>query len=76
MMRTTDQLADETTYPHLAKFLRIGGIMEIGDNHTVGSFANVRMGNRTLTVHSTYRDLAAVLKEMDSQARGYFEHQP
>ena len=75
MTRAQDQLPEEATYPHLAKFLRMGGTLEVGDNHTVGSFANIRMANRILTVHSKYRDLASVLGVMEAQARSFFEQQ-
>lgn len=76
MIRAKDQLEDETTYPHLAKFLRSGGTLEIGENQSLGAFARVRKGNRTVMVDATYRDLAAILKEMDSAAKNNFDQPP
>ena len=75
MKRTKDQLPDEATYPHLAKFLRSGGTLEVGEDFSLGAFARLRKGNRTIVVDATYRDLAAVLKEMDSQVRNHFEQE-
>ena len=75
MIRAKDQLPDEATYSHLAKFLRSGGTLEVGEDYSLGAFARVRMGNRILVVDAAYQDLAAVLKEMDCQARNYFEGQ-
>jgi hypothetical protein len=66
-------LSDEKTYLHLAEFLRAGGILEIGENRELGSFARLRIRNTTLNVvKMTYLDFANVLKEMDFQARQYF----
>lgn len=77
MMRAKDQLGDEATYPHLAKFLRAGGTLEIGEDWSLGGFARVRMGNQTLVIaNAAYHDFGAILKEMDSLARGYFERRP
>ena len=77
MIRAKDQLADEAGYPHLAKFLRAGGTLEIGEDWSLGGFARVRMGNQTLVIaNAAYRDFGAILKEMDSLARGYFERRP
>ena len=67
-------LPDEQTYLHLAEFLRIGGILEVGENHELGSFARLRHRNTTVNVMKmTYTDLANVLNEMDLQARRYLE---
>lgn len=75
MIRAKDQLPDEATYPHLAKFLRAGGTLEVGENFSVGAFARLRKGNRVVVVEAAYRDMAAVLKEMDSLARNHFEQE-
>ena len=75
MKQAKDQLPDEATYPHLAKFLRSGGTLEVGEDFSVGAFARVRKGNRTIVVEAAYRDFEAVLKEMDSQARNHFEQE-
>ena len=75
MIQAKDQLPDEVTYPHLAKFLRSGGTLEVGEDFSLGAFGRVRKGNKTMVVDATYRDLAAVLKEMDSQARKYLERE-
>ena len=48
MIRAKDQLGEEATYSHLAKFLRAGGTLEIGEDWSLGGFAKVRMGNQTL----------------------------
>ena len=56
-------------------FLQSGGMLEVGEDFPLGAVARVRKGNRTIVVDATYRDLAAVLKEMDSQARD-FEQKP
>jgi len=74
MIRAKDQLPDEAAYTHLAEFLRSGGTLEIGENFSLG-FARLRMGNMTIVVDTAYRDLAAILKEMDSKARNYFERE-
>ena len=66
--RTSDQLLEEATYPNLAALLRSGGTLEVGENLSVGSFARIRKGNRTVTVDAAYRDFAAVLKEMEARA--------
>ena len=75
MKQAKDQLPDEATYPHLAKFLRSGGTLEVGEDFSVGAFARVRKGNRTIVVEAAYRDFEAVLKEMDSQVRNHFEQE-
>ena len=75
MKRAKDQLPEEATYPHLAKFLRSGGTLEVGEDLSLGAFARMRKGNRTIVVDGVYRDLAAILKEMDSQARDHFEQE-
>ena len=77
MIRAKDQLEDEATYPNLAKFLRAGGTLEIGEDWSLGGFARVRMGNQTLVIaNAAYQDFGTILKEMDSLARGYFERRP
>jgi hypothetical protein len=63
------------TYPHLATFLRSGETLEVGEDSSVGAFARICKGNKTIVVDATYRDLAAVLKEMNSKARGYLEQE-
>lgn len=73
MIRATDQLPDEATYPHLAKFLQSGGTLEVGEDFSLGAFARVRKGNRVFVVDTTYRDFAVILKEMDSQAKRCME---
>ena len=73
MKRAKDQLPDEVTYPYLAKFLRSGGTLEVGEDFSVGAFARIRKGNRTIVVDDVYRDLPAILKEMDSKVRHHFE---
>lgn len=75
MIRAKDQLSDEATYPHLAKFLRSGGTLEVGEDFSTGAFARVRKGNRVAVVDTAYRDFAALLKEMDSLARNHFEQE-
>ena len=75
MIRAKDQLPDEATYPHLAKFLRSGGTLEVGEDVSIGAFARVRKGNRVIVVDTTHRDFAAMLKEMDSLARNHFEQE-
>jgi hypothetical protein len=72
MMRAHDQLHDESTYPHLAAFLRAGGTLEVGEDLSLGAFARIRMSNKIIVVDAAYRDFAAILKEMDSKAREYF----
>ena len=67
-------LPDEQTYLHLAEFLRAGGVLEVGENRELGSFARLRIGKTTLNVMKmTYTDFAKVLQEMESQARRYLE---
>lgn len=68
MKRASDQLLEETTYPNLAALLRSGGKLEVGEDLSVGSFARIRKGNRTVTVDAAYRDFTAVLKEMEARA--------
>ena len=69
-------LPNEQTYPHLAEFLRAGGKLKVGANHEFGSFAEITIGKTTLTVgQMEYLDLAAVLREMNSQAKGYLERE-
>jgi len=76
MIRAKYQLPEEATHPHLAIFLRSGGTLEIGEDVSIGAFARPRMGNRFFVVDTTYLDLAAVLKEMNSQARLFMEQHP
>ncbi len=40
---------------------------------STGAFARLRKGNNTFAVAAKYRDLAAILKEMDSQAKRCME---
>ena len=75
MIRAKDQLPDEVTYPQLAQFLCSGGTLEVGENFSLGAFARVRKGNKIVVVDTAYRDLAAVLKEMDLQARNSLERE-
>jgi hypothetical protein len=75
MIHAKDQLPDEATYTHLAAFLRAGGTLEIGEEVRTGAFARLRRGDTTTLVHAAYRDLAAVLKEMDSLARNRCEQE-
>jgi hypothetical protein len=72
MISASEQLLDETAYPDLAAFLRKGGIIEIGYNASLHSFANVRRGTRTVTTHSGYPCLPAVLEAMESLVRSNF----
>ena len=78
MKRARDQLREEVTFPHLAAFLKSGGTLEVGEDFSVGAFARIRKGNRTVVVDTTYRDFTAILKEMDSKARDWdsipYEH--
>lgn len=71
MKRASDQLLEETTYPNLAAYLRAGGKLKVGEDRSVGTFASISKGHRTITVDATYRDFAAVLKEMDSRAKDF-----
>ena len=71
MKQSIDQLLEEKAYPHLAAFLRSGGTLEVGENRSIGTFAQIRKGNQTITVNAAYRDFAAVLKEMDAKAKDY-----
>jgi len=75
MIRAKDQLQDESSYWYLASFLRSGGTLEVGEDFSTGAFARIRKGNETVVVQTTYRDLAAILKEMDSKAKGYMERE-
>jgi hypothetical protein len=75
MKKAHEQLLEEVTYPHLATFLRSGGTLEVGENFSLGAFARIRKGNKTVLVDAAYRDFAAILKEMDSLARGYLEQE-
>ncbi len=71
MQPASEQILAETTYPHLAEFLRTGGTLQVGENYPAGSFACIRKGNRTATMAYTYRDFAAVLAAMDTLARDF-----
>ena len=75
MIRAKDQLQDESNHPHLASFLRSGGTLEVGEDFSIGALERLRKGNKTFAVAAKYRDLAAILKEMDSQARRYMEQE-
>ena len=75
MKKAHEQLLEEVTYPHLATFLRSGGTLEVGENFSLGAFARIHKGNKTVLVDAAYRDFAAILKEMDSLARGYLEQE-
>ena len=75
MKKAHEQLLEEVTYPHLATFLRSGGTLEVGENFSLGAFARIHKGNKTVVVDAAYRDFAAILKEMDSLARGYLEQE-
>ena len=75
MIRAKDQLPDEATYPHLARFLQSGGTLEVGEDFSLRAFARVRKGNTTIVVDAEYRDLGAVLKAMDWQAKNHFERE-
>jgi len=74
MIRAAEQLEDEATYTHLSAFLRSGGTLEVGEDLFTEAFARLRKGNKTFSVSCRYRDLAAVWKEMDSQAKRYLEN--
>lgn len=76
MIRAKDQLREEADHPDLVTFLRSGGTLEVGEDFSTGAFARLRKGNRTVVVDAAYRDLAAILKEMDSQARNHFGQEP
>ena len=75
MIRAKDQLQDESSHPHLATFLRSGGTLEVGEDYSLGAFTRICTGNKTVLVDAAYRDFAAILKEMDSKARGYLEEE-
>lgn len=73
MKRAHEQLQEETTYLHLASFLRSGGTLEVGEDFSLGAFARIRKGNKTIVVDAVYRDFTAILKEMDSKARDFLK---
>ena len=75
MIRAKDQLHDESSHPHLATFLRSGGTLAVGEDFSLGAFARLRKGNKTVVVDATYRDLTAILKQMDLLARRYVEQE-
>ena len=56
MKEAKEQLPDEATYPHLAAFLRSGGMLEVGENFSVGAFARVRKGNQTILVDTVRKE--------------------
>ena len=72
MIQAKDQLLDEADHPQLVSFLRSGGTLEVGEDFTTGAFARLRKGNKIVVVSATYRDFAAILREMNSQARNHF----
>ena len=71
MKRADEQLHEEATYLQSAAFLRAGGTLEVGEDFSLGAFARIRKGNKTVLVDAAYRDFAAILKEMDSKARDF-----
>ena len=75
MKRAHDQLPEKVNYPHLATFLRSGGTLEVGEDYSLGAFARIRKGNKTVLVDAAYGDFAAILKEMDSKARDFLERE-
>lgn len=68
-----EQLLEETNYPELVRFLRSGGALEMGTDVEIGGFARIRQGNRTVILSGAYRDLAAVLKKMNSGVTEFFD---
>ena len=49
-------------------------MLEIGENHALGSFGRLRVRNITINVVKMgYRDLPEALHEMDSKAKGHIE---
>ncbi len=74
--KASEQLPEETMHPNLAEFLRAGGAMEVGHDPSIGSFAQIRKGNKTISIQGVYRDFESVLKEMDSTAKEYFSDAP
>ena len=76
MKRASEQLLEEATYPQLAAFLRSGGTLEVGEDFSLGAFARIRKGNKTVVVDAAYRDFAAILKEMNSKASNHFVQEP
>jgi len=72
MRKAKEQLLEESTYPSLAVFLRSGGTLEVGEDFSLGAFARIRKGNKIIVVDGRYRDFAAILKEMDSKAKEYW----
>jgi len=49
--------------------------LEVGENFSLGAFARVRKGNRKVVVDAAYRDLAEILKEMNSKVLDHFEQE-
>ena len=74
--KASEQLPEETTYPSLAEFLRAGGTMEVGHDQSIGPFARIRKGNKTVSIQGVYRDFEAVLKQMNSAAKEHFSDAP
>jgi hypothetical protein len=72
MQRAEDQLLEEATYPQLAAFLRSGGTLEVGEDFSLGAFARIRKGNKIIIVDTRYKDFAAILREMNSKAKDYW----
>ena len=72
MQKAHDQLLEEMTYPHLAAFLRNGGTLEVGSDFSLGALAKIRKGNKIVYVHGKYRDVAAILNEVDSKAKEHW----
>ena len=70
----SDYLPDEVDYPELADFLRSGGLLEIGESREMGSFARLYMERDVINVvKMKYKDLAAVLRQMNTKAKEYIE---
>jgi hypothetical protein len=61
MKRAHEQRLEEATYPQLAAFLRSGGTLEVGEDFSLGAFARIRKGDKTVAVDAAYRDFAAIL---------------
>lgn len=69
MQRAKEQWLEESVYPRLAAFFRSGGTLEVGEDFSLGAFARIRKGNKIVIVDTQYRDFAAILKEMESNAK-------
>lgn len=70
MTRPSDHLLEETTYPNLAALLQSGGKLDVGQDLRLRTFARIHKGHQIISTDTTYRDLAAVLKEMEAKAKG------